>query len=73
LKTELLEIKNSNKNAALEVKNVSVTYAFVGHIISSFKNSSNFCTVPKIAINKSNNKSFKVHIWQQAAMFVSPS
>jgi hypothetical protein len=64
LKIELLEISSSNKNAAPEVKNFSVTCAFVRHIILSFKKSSNFYTVPKIAISKSNNKSFKVYVYR---------
>jgi hypothetical protein len=51
----LLDINNSNKSAAPEAKNVNVTSAFLRHIIFSFKKSSNFSAVPKIAISKSNN------------------
>jgi hypothetical protein len=68
----LLEINNSNKNTAPEIKNVTVTCTFVRHITFSFKNSSYFCTLPKIPISKSNNKSFKIYIGQQSAMSGSP-
>jgi hypothetical protein len=72
LTTEFFEINSSNKNAAPKVKKVSVICAFVRHIIFSSKNSSNFCIFPKIAINKSNNKSFRVYIGQESAMSGSP-